>query len=165
MDSYFLGLDCSSRAVHGVIIDHTGNLQDIHKWDSNYPTFDERFPRFLQSFYDDLGIIKETFSNIRVAIEAPIFIQNPKTTMQIAAVVHIAEFICYLWGIEYAPIQNKSWKKYVLEKGNATKQEIFDFANIFWEDAFKEQDHADAACIALWGRFNYLGPEPLEEEI
>lgn len=159
MDNYFLGLDCSSRAVHGVVINQEGELQTTEKWESNYPTFDERFPRFLRNFYVDLGIIKETFPNIRVAIEAPIFIQNPKTTMQIAAVVYIARFICYLWDIECVPIQNKSWKKYVLDKGNASKQDIFVFANIFWREAFKEQDHADAACIALWGRYNYVGED------
>ena len=159
MGNYYLGLDCSSRAIHGVVIDTTGELMDTCKWDSNYPTFDERFPRFLRNFYDDLGIIKETFRDMRVAIEAPIFIQNPKTTMQIAAVVYTARFICSLWDVECVPIQNKSWKKYVLEKGNASKQEIFGFANIFWKNAFKEQDHADAACIALWGRYNHLGED------
>jgi Holliday junction resolvasome RuvABC endonuclease subunit len=159
MDNYYLGLDCSSKAIHGVIIDDMGKLCGIHKWVSKLPTFDERFPVFLRNFCDDLGIIKNTFPNIQVAIEAPIFIQNPKTTMQIAAVVYTAQFICSWWDVEYASVQNKSWKKYALEKGNASKQEIFGFANIFWKDAFKEQDHADAACIALWGRFNYLGED------
>ena len=159
MDNHYLGLDCSSKAVHGVIIDDMGQLHGIHKWISKLPTFEERFPVFLRNFFDDLGIIKDTFPDLRVAIEAPIFIQNPKTTMQIAAVVYTAQFICSLWDVDYVSIQNKSWKKYVLEKGNASKQEIFDFANIFWKKAFEEQDHADAACIALWGRFNHLGED------
>ena len=94
-----------------------------------------------------------------MALEAPIYIQNPKTTMQIAAVVYIARFICSLQELDCTPIQNKSWKKYVLERGNVSKQDIFKFANILWKDAFTEQDHADAACIALWGRFHYLGED------
>ena len=79
--------------------------------------------------------------------------------MKIAAVVYIARFICFLHGIECVPIQNKSLKKYVLERGNASKQDIFNFSNIFWGNVFVEQDHADAACIALWGRYNYLGED------
>jgi len=157
MVSHYMGLDCSSKGIHGVIIDDSDNLCFLDKWISKLSDFEARFPEFLKTFYDELGIIKERFPTLRVAIEAPIFIQNPKTTMQIAAVVYTARFICFLHEVECVPIQNKSWKKYVLEKGNASKQDIFAFANILWDKAFTEQDHADAACIALWGRFNYIG--------
>ena len=159
MDDYFLGLDCSSKGLHGVIIDQQSNLAYMDKWISKLPNFEARFPAFLFNFYEDLSIIKERFPNLRVAIEAPIFIQNPKTTMQIAAVVYTARFICFLHGVQCEPIQSKSWKKYVLERGNASKEDIFKFANIFWKNVFEEQDHADAACIALWGRFHYLGED------
>ena len=159
MDRYFLGLDCSSNGVHGVIINGEAEYQEQVKWISKLPDFEQRFTDFLYNFFDDLGIIKERYHGLQVAIEAPIYIQNPKTTMQIAAVVYIARFICHLHGLECVAIQNKSWKKYVLERGNASKQDIFKFANILWKDKFTEQDHADAACIALWGRYNYLGED------
>ena len=152
MVSHYLGLDCSSKGVHGVILDDSANLCLFEKWVSKASDFEARFPEFLKSFYDEVSIIKERFPTLRVAIEAPIFIQNPKTTMQIAAVVYTARFICFLHGLECVPIQNKSWKKYVLERGNASKEDIFLYANMMWEDAFKEQDHADAACIALWNK-------------
>ena len=159
MDRYYIGLDCSSKGVHGVIINQQAEYKEQLKWISKLPDFEDRFIEFLKNFFDDLGIIKERFSDLRVAIEAPIYKQNPKPTMQIAAVVYIARFICFLHGIECVPIQNKSWKKYVLERGNASKQDIFNFSNIFWGNVFVEQDHADAACIALWGRYNYLGED------
>ncbi len=159
MDNHFLGLDCSSKGVHGVILNREGEYVEKFKWMSNHSDFEERFIEFLHNFLGDLGIIKERYSNLQVAIEAPIYIQNPKTTMQIAAVVYIARFICSLQELDCTPIQNKSWKKYVLERGNVSKQDIFKFANILWKDAFTEQDHADAACIALWGRFHYLGED------
>ena len=159
MVSHYLGLDCSSKAIHGVMIDDLANLCFFDKWTSKLPDFESRFPLFLKSFYDELGIIKERFPTLRVAIEAPFIFQIPKTSMQIAAVVYTARFICFLHGLECVPIQNKSWKKYVLERGNASKADIFAYANIMWENSFKEQDHADAACIALWGRFNYLGED------
>ena len=159
MDSHFLGLDCSSKGVHGVIINQKAEYKEQVEWISKLPDFEDRFIEFLKNFFDDLGIIKERFPTLRVAIEAPIFIQNPKTTMQIAAVVYTARFICSLYGIECISIQNKSWKKYVLGKGNASKVDIFAYAALMWDKAFEEQDHADAACIALWGRFNYLGED------
>ena len=159
MGSHYLGLACSSKGIHGVILDELANLCSFDKWISKSSDFETRFPEFLRSFYDKLGIIKERFPTLRVAIEAPIFIQNPKTTMQIAAVVYTARFICSLYGIECISIQNKSWKKYVLGKGNASKVDIFAYAALMWDKAFEEQDHADAACIALWGRFNYLGED------
>lgn len=151
-----MGLDCSSKGIHGVILDDSAQLCFSDKWISKLPDFESRFPLFLRNFYDELGIIKERFSNLRVAIEAPIFIQNPKTTMQIAAVVYTARFICCLHDLECVSIQNKSWKKYVLKRGDAKKEDIFGYANTKWSNAFHDQDHADAACIALWGRFHYL---------
>jgi len=74
MDDYFLGLDCSSKGIHGVIIDQQSNLVYMDKWISKLPDFEARFPAFLFNFYENLSIIKERFPNLQVAIEAPIFI-------------------------------------------------------------------------------------------
>ena len=78
MDSHYLGLDCSSKAIHGVMIDDLANLCFFDKWASKLPDFEARFPLFLKSFYDELGIIKERFPTLRVAIEAPFLFRIPK---------------------------------------------------------------------------------------
>ena len=79
----YLGLDCSTLAIHGTILDNEEQIVSIHKWGSKKKTFGERFPEILVDFSKDLSKIKVTKS----FIEAAIFIQNPKTTIAIAHVV------------------------------------------------------------------------------
>ena len=157
MDSYYMGLDCSSKGVHGVILNDAEELQDTYKWVSPIKDFDSRFIDFLTKFYEELGIIIERYNPLWVAVEAPIFIQNPRPTMQIASVVYATKFICSLHNLDSAVVQNKTWKKYTVGRGNAAKSDILEYANIFWKRSFTEQDWADAACIALWCRLNVTG--------
>ena len=156
---YFLGLDCSTKAVHGIVLDEVGLLQQKFKWSSKDPEFNVRFVSNSQSFLAELSKIKLTYPNLKVAVEAPIFIQNPKTTIQLSAVIYTIFFVCCMKGLAPMFIENTRWKKYVLEKGNVSKKQIADFAQIFWKADFEEQDWADAACIALWCRFNFLGED------
>ena len=155
--TYFLGLDCSTKAIHGVVIDEEGKYIEQYKWITSSPDFHTRFLSNSANFLEDLGKIKLTYPGLKVAVEAPIFIQNPRTTIQLSAVVYSVFFICHFHELEPVLIENTKWKKYVLEKGNVSKKQIADFAQIFWKADFKEQDWADAACIALWGRYNTLG--------
>jgi len=159
MDSYYMGLDCSSKGVHGVILNDAEELQDTYKWVSPIKDFDSRFIDFLTKFYEELGIIIERYNPLWVAGEAPIFIQNPRTTMQIAAVVYATKFICALHKLGCNLVQNKTWKKYTVGRGNAAKSDILEYANIFWHTQFAEQDWADAACVALWCRNEITGEE------
>jgi Holliday junction resolvasome RuvABC endonuclease subunit len=156
MDKYYLGLDCSSKAVHGSIINHDGVLQETIKWTSPIKDFDARFVAFLTNFYEELGIIVERYPSLWVAVEAPIFIQNPRTTMQIASVVYATKFICSLHGLNSILVQNKTWKKVTVGNGNATKSDILEYANKLWDTQFAEQDWADAACVALWCKKWYM---------
>ena len=77
--------------------------------------------------------------------------------MQIASVVYATKFICALRKLGCQLVQNKTWKKYTVGKGNASKSDILAYANIFWQTAFSEQDWADAACVALWYRNEITG--------
>ena len=63
MDNHFLGLDCSSKGVHGVILNREGEYVEKFKWMSNHSDFEERFIEFLHNFLGDLGIIKEIINN------------------------------------------------------------------------------------------------------
>ena len=156
---YFLGLDCSTKAIHGVVIDDGGLFVYKYKWVTDDSEFHTRFLSNSHNFLEDLGKIKLTYPGLRVAIEAPLFIQNPRTTIQLSAVIYTADFICSFHGLEPDLIENTKWKKYVLEKGNVSKKQIAEFAQIFWKQDFKEQDWADAACIALWKRYIELGED------
>ena len=84
------------------------------------------------------------------AVEAAIFIQNPKSTMEIASVVGGVRLACATNNIECLSVDNRHWKKYILGKGNSNKKDIKAFAVDKWGELFIEQDWADAECIALW---------------
>tara|TARA_R110002020_G_scaffold392302_2_gene602567 strand:+ start:266 stop:589 length:324 start_codon:yes stop_codon:yes gene_type:complete len=86
------------------------------------------------------------------AIEAAIFIQNPKTTIAIANVVGAVWAFLLKEDISTIIIDNRQWKKNIVGKGNAKKTDIKRFAEEKWGDKFPEQDYADAACIALWNK-------------
>ena len=142
----YLGLDCSSLAVHGAIIDEEEQLISLHKWGSKEKKFDDRFPEIFTKFSEDLSKIKVIDS---AAIEAAIFIQNPKSTIAIANVAGAVLGFLVTSKIPTVFIDNRHWKKFILEKGNASKDDIKKFAQDKWGDIFPEQDYADAACVAL----------------
>ena len=143
----YLGLDCSSRAIHGVWLDDQEKILAMLKWRSASLEFDARFIEISLQFAKDLSKIK-IITN--AAVEAAIFIQNPKSTMEIASVVGGVRLACATNNIECLSVDNRHWKKYILGKGNSYKIDIKAFAVDKWGELFIEQDWADAACIALW---------------
>tara|TARA_R110000737_G_C14580615_1_gene485599 strand:+ start:414 stop:869 length:456 start_codon:yes stop_codon:yes gene_type:complete len=145
----YLGLDCSTLAVHGVLISEDERIISQYKWSSKKKIFDERFPEILLGFSKDLSTMNITD---KASIEAAIFIQNPKTTIAIANVVGAVWFSLIQKSIETVKVDNKKWKKEIVSKGNASKLEIKNYAIDKWGDIFPEQDYADAACIALWNK-------------
>ena len=156
---YFLGIDCSTKAIHGVIVDEKGKFIEKFKWVTDSAEFHTRFIENSRNFLEDLGKIKLTYFNPNVAIEAPLFIQNPRTTIQLSAVIYCVYFICHFKGLVPELIENTKWKKGVLEKGNVSKKQIAEFAQKQWKANFKEQDWADSACVALWKQRKDLGEE------
>ena len=143
----YMGVDCSSRAIHTVLVDEKENVIAQGKWRSADADFNIRFLEITEKFNEDLSKIipiKEA------AVESAIFIQNPKSTMEIATVVGGVRLICYQNRLECIPVDNRHWKKHVLGKGNLNKKAIKAFTIDKWGDIFKEQDWSDAACIALW---------------
>ena len=145
----YLGLDCSSLAIHGAIVNDKEELVSIHKWGSKLKTFDSRFPEIIKEFSKELSKINQVEF---ASIEAAIFIQNPKTTIAIANVIGAAWAFLLEQSINTAIIDNRSWKKTIIGKGNSSKDDIKQFAVEKWGDKFPEQDYADAVCIALWNK-------------
>ncbi len=145
----YLGLDCSSLAVHAALLNDEEELISLHKWGSKEKDFLHRFPEILVGFSEELSKIKEV--NF-AAIETAIFIQNPKTTIAIANVIGATWGFLLSRNIQVKLIDNRQWKKFVVGKGNASKLEIKQYAIDKWGDRFPEQDYADAACIALWNK-------------
>ena len=54
-DIAYVGFDCSSKAIHCVVLDSEYNLITKKKWASKEKTFEERFKEFSMSFWADLS--------------------------------------------------------------------------------------------------------------
>ena len=143
----YLGLDCSSKAIHVVVLDGDGKVLDQQKFGSKLKTFEARFPEIVTTFQAWISKIEVQH---KVGVEAAIYIQNARATIAISSVIGAAK--ASLLAAGYAPIEvdNRRWKKLVLGKGNASKEDIMTYAKNRWGDIFEEQDFADAACIAEW---------------
>tara|TARA_R100000353_G_scaffold136262_1_gene96749 strand:- start:627 stop:1094 length:468 start_codon:yes stop_codon:yes gene_type:complete len=144
-----LGLDCSSRAIHGAVVDENENLvmQFRTEKPDNKAEFNTRFLNIVDNFAKILSKI-----NIEKAfVEAAIYIQNPKSTIEIARVVGGVQITCHKNRVPCQLVDNTKWKKEIVGKGNCSKTQIMEFAVDKWGDVFLEQDYADAACIALYG--------------
>ena len=154
----YMGVDCSSKAIHSVWIDSNEHILTQQKWGSKEKNFESRFLDFGEDFWHDISKIKVVLDKsypVRATVEAPIYIQNPRATIAIASVVGLVRFICFLNNIECAYLDNTKWKRDIIGKGNASKVEIKEYAVNKWGDVFPEQDYADAACIALWNKRRY----------
>ena len=152
MEVAYVGFDCSSKAIHCVVMDSDYNIITQKKWSSVEKTFEKRFPEFATNFHQDLSkiIVNPEKEKVLVAIEQAIFIQNPKTTVEIANVIGCVRTICYIRGHNVRVVDNRRWKKEILGNGNAKKTDIMAHAVDKWGEVFEEQDFADAACIAAW---------------
>jgi len=62
----------------------------------------------------------------------------------------------YEAGIPIQIANVSSWKKLVVGKGNATKEEVSEYLRLRWPAVYKRaggnQDAIDAACIAIYGQ-------------
>ena len=151
-DIAYVGFDCSSKAIHGVVMDKDFNIIAQHKWASKEKTFEKRFPEFATNFCNDLSkiVLNPKTEKAKVAIEQAVFIQNPRTTVEIANVIGCVRTACYLQNFDVSVVDNTKWKRDIVGKGNAKKPDIMAHAVEKWGEVFPEQDFADAACIAAW---------------
>ena len=139
--------------IHMVQIDAaTGEIVHQQSWKSNLKSMDDRMNVVVEGLEVWLKENKVTGENCFAAVEDPIYIQNAKATIGIASVIAGVKHSMYAAGVDCMGIGNRSWKKVVIGKGNATKDEIMEFAEARWGKVFPEQDYADAACVSLWGK-------------
>jgi hypothetical protein len=83
----YLGLDTSSKAIHGVILDEQENLISMHKVICNVKKpFKERFPELIINFMDELWDIDIITLDLAL-IEEPIFAQNRNVVRTLSEVV------------------------------------------------------------------------------
>ena len=81
----YVGIDCSSKAVHIVVLDGKEQLIDKYKWESKLKTADARFLDIVDQLYEGLANFKDAKL---VCVEDTIYIQNPLSTRTITAIVY-----------------------------------------------------------------------------
>ena len=147
--SNYLGLDTSSKAIHGAVVDDSEALVGLYKWSSTKKLSNQRFPEIVIDFSKEMSKINITD---KAAVEAAIFVQNRRSLISLANMIGAVWAVLVLNNIETSLIHHAEWKKEVLGKGTLKKDAIMKFAVEKWGDRFPEQDYADAACIALWNK-------------
>ena len=147
--SNYLGLDTSSKAIHGAVVDDSEALVGLYKWSSTKKLSNQRFPEIVIDFSKEMSKINITD---KAAVEAAIFVQNRRSLISLANMIGAVWAVLVLNNIETSLIHHAEWKKEVLGKGTLKKDAIMKFAVEKWGDRFPEQDYADAACLALWNK-------------
>ena len=149
----YIGIDCSSKAVHIVVLDGKEQLIDKYKWESKLKTADARFLDIVDQIHNGLPEFRDAEL---VCVEDTIYIQNPLTTRTITAIVYSIIYFLHYYDIKCLTAKPQQWKKVlndttVFKKGQA-KTTIMEYVKNKWvKEEFIEQDYADAACIALYG--------------
>ena len=144
-----LGLDCSSRAIHGAVVDENENL--VMQFRTEKPNNKDEFNTRFLNIVDNFAKILSKINIEKAFVEDAIYIQNPKSTIEIARVVGGVQITCHKNRVPCQLVDNTKWKKEIVGKGNCSKTQIMEFAVDKWGDVFLEQDYADAACISLYG--------------
>lgn len=147
----YLGLDISSKTIHGVVLNAKGEVNRTFKCESTLKDMDLRLIDLGNQFE------KVSLKGIKLAVvENGVYVQNIKATNGIVQVIGMVKFLCSKQ-CDVMGIDNRSWKKDTVGAGNADKSRIAEFAKIRWgEQALpNEQDYFDSACIALWGHMRW----------
>ena len=143
----YLGIDASSRTIHGVVLNAKGEVSRTFKCESTSKDMDIRLKELGKQF-EELS-----FKGIQhIVIENAVYIQNVKATNSISQVIGTIKYLCSKHCDDVTGVDVRSWKKTVLADGNASKDKIAEFAKARWGKTLPqtEQDYFDAACISLY---------------
>ena len=136
-----IGVDYDSHAVHLAIL--TGGGPHMFR----VPVGD--------NLVETLGQLRKLLKNFRgafVVIEAPIYIQNPRTSFKLARVQTLACLACERVGLEYKVLESTRWKKLALGRARMKKQEILEAMQKRFGDIISDSHFADATGLALAGK-------------
>ena len=141
------GIDADSKKL-AIVVFENDQLESWHFLESKSKETQDRifdlyfhFEAFVKSKKPDIVFIEESF-----------YTNNFKTSKAITEVIGNCKLICKLNKIPFELVQNKTWKKYVIGNGNATKEDIKNFVDKKYPKLKDEpQDIADACAICLYG--------------
>ena len=121
---FYIGIDCSSRSAHFVVLDINEKIILMDKCVDASKDVEARFNSVCTQFNDYILKQPELFLDSVATIENPVMIQNVKATITITNVIAGIKRELFRNDISYWAVDNKSWKKDVLGNGAASKEEI-----------------------------------------
>lgn len=145
------GIDCSSKAVHIVILDDNKKIKKLFKCESKAILADDRFLEIILEFKKKIKRYAKTLS--KVIVEKELYIQNPATTVAIAKVVAGVQLSLKENNIPFELKTVTQWKKISMKDPWAKKENIMAAAikQFGARKDFKDQNYADAAMIGMSG--------------
>ena len=144
--SRILGIDCDSRKIAMVCMDMGGHIKYHIILISKSDTAKERLPELINMFNGQLKVINPD----HVYIEDSIFIQNYRTSKTISEIIGNIKYS--LKDYDYVTVPVTTWKKGVIGKGNANKDDVKVFILKKYPELEGElQDIIDATAICLYG--------------
>lgn len=146
--SKIMGVDCDSNKIAIVCMDKSGRIKNHVLLISHEKDSKKKLVALIDMFKTQLkGISPDV-----VYIEDSIFIQNYKTSKVISEVIGNIKYNSAYEGIDCCAIAVTTWKKMVVGKGNAKKEDVAFFVDKKYPELKSEmQDIKDACCICLAG--------------
>lgn len=135
-----IGIDYDSHAVHLGILGK--KLSVIRQ-------------TVYESLLDTMLNLWELLDNLSptlVIVEAPVYIQNPKTSFKLARVHTLICMACEAAKVHFEVLENTRWKKLTLGSARKNKQEVFEAMRERFGEVISDSHFADAAAMALAGR-------------
>jgi Holliday junction resolvasome RuvABC endonuclease subunit len=156
--TFTFGIDPSSRKIAVVLITPKDTIvtSTFHSGSSS-----DKFKRYA-SLYNrmltdtDLGHAAMT-GKATIYLEAPILTKmgGPKSLIPQAQASGVVYGVAAHHDIPVVEVDQAHWKKVVIGRGNANKQDISDWLRAnhedWWNDCHGDQDLMDATCIAIYG--------------
>lgn len=124
------GIDCDSTQISLVLL---GDIEPKPwylqvKGNKREKDWQKRIFDMSKNF---MGVMREESRcrNISlIAVESPVMIQNPKTTIILSEVDSLVCKVLYNLGVPYIGVSNLIWKKHIIGSGRAKKSEIREYA-------------------------------------
>ena len=136
-----VGIDYDSHAVHFSIL--SGERVSTIRY------------HLVESLGDSLDALvgqAKNFRNDYVVVEAPIYIQNPKTSFKLARVHTLICIALEKAKVPYQIIEVTRWKRLALGKARANKPEVLEAMRSRFGDIISDSHFADATAMCLAGR-------------
>jgi Holliday junction resolvasome RuvABC endonuclease subunit len=145
----YIGIDSDTTQITIVELSDEAYIQHLEIKAKGIKA-EDRFRSLISKFIEVLQYIPW---HARIGIEAPLYIQNPVSTIKLSEIVGG----CRALLVQYhncEEVGNNTWKKIVLSNGKASKKEIMDFViNKYPKLKGCTQHLADSVGIALWRKY------------